>query len=72
MVQVSVGYWHRDGIESKQRLDGMLASSAKKFVLDLLSILVKVMRRLLPAPRPASKLFLTDQIFRARPALHPR
>ena len=43
-VKVSVGYWHRDGIESKQRIDGMLAATAKKFVLDLLSILVKVAR----------------------------
>ena len=31
-----VGYWHRDGVESKQRLEGLLAGAAKKVVLDLL------------------------------------
>jgi hypothetical protein len=35
-VVVVVGYWHRDGVESKQRLEGLLAGAAKKVVLDLL------------------------------------
>ena len=33
-VKVVVGYWHRDGIESKPRLDALLATEAKKVVLD--------------------------------------
>jgi len=40
-VRVAVGYWHRDGIESKARLDALLASVARKVVLDLVVACLK-------------------------------
>ena len=40
-IKVAVGYWHRNGVETKSRLDALLMSAARKHVLDLLCPVIK-------------------------------
>ena len=40
-IKVAVGYWHRNGVETKPRLDALLMSAARKHVLDLLCPVIK-------------------------------
>jgi hypothetical protein len=40
-VRVAVGYWHRDGMESKARLDALIAAAARKVVVDLVVACIK-------------------------------
>jgi hypothetical protein len=34
-VNVAVGYWHCDAIETKSRLDALLSNTAKRFVTSV-------------------------------------